>query len=487
MKILIRFIALLLCLICKKNLSAQSPQGDVSAQTYQSQVIAAEKKGDKKALADALARLGFEQAVSNNFLAATANAEKAIKLFEELQLPKEKARCYGTLIWIHNTMRNYDKVENYAFKVLSVGMAEKDTFLLFAANDALGNIADSRKEFAKALDFYKQSLQYATIVGDSPSATLLNLSCVYKNLGQWDEALKNATTASQMLLEEGDTLRYTTALYNEALINTHFRRFDVAEKLMQKADALTQYMAIPEADRDMYLIKSLFFEQKGDFLNAYKTHQKYHATDSLLTAAAHHEQFAQFEIAYQTKEKEKENEALAQKIKNQYLTFGIIFLLLAGLAGLFFFQRNRLKIKHQILENEQVFAQNTLNNYVQLLSEKTDALDSLRQRIEQQENSSKKEEIIGQLLNSSILTEEQWSDFRQKFERVHQDFFKNLHEAIPDITEGEKRFAALTKLNLSGVQIASMLGISPDSVVKIRYRFRKKIEGGKLEGVLSNM
>jgi DNA-binding CsgD family transcriptional regulator len=47
---------------------------------------------------------------------------------------------------------------------------------------------------------------------------------------------------------------------------------------------------------------------------------------------------------------------------------------------------------------------------------------------------------------------------------------------IPDITVAEQRMAALTRLHLSTKQMASMLGISPDSVYKIRQRLRKWLQ-----------
>jgi DNA-binding CsgD family transcriptional regulator len=47
---------------------------------------------------------------------------------------------------------------------------------------------------------------------------------------------------------------------------------------------------------------------------------------------------------------------------------------------------------------------------------------------------------------------------------------------VPDITVAEKRMAALTRLHLDTKQMASMLGISPDSVYKIKQRLRKRLQ-----------
>lgn len=47
---------------------------------------------------------------------------------------------------------------------------------------------------------------------------------------------------------------------------------------------------------------------------------------------------------------------------------------------------------------------------------------------------------------------------------------------VPDITAAEKRMAALIRLHLNTKQMASMLGISTDSVYKIRQRLRKRLQ-----------
>ena len=48
--------------------------------------------------------------------------------------------------------------------------------------------------------------------------------------------------------------------------------------------------------------------------------------------------------------------------------------------------------------------------------------------------------------------------------------------AHPGITVAEQRMAALTRLQLTNRQMASMLGISVDSVHKTRQRLRKRFD-----------
>ena len=57
-------------------------------------------------------------------------------------------------------------------------------------------------------------------------------------------------------------------------------------------------------------------------------------------------------------------------------------------------------------------------------------------------------------------------------------FFQRLKIISPDITLAEQRMAALTRLQLTTRQMASMLGISVDSVHKTRQRLRKRFNLG---------
>ncbi|HEX3165851.1 MAG TPA: hypothetical protein VHQ93_06290, partial [Chitinophagaceae bacterium] len=65
--------------------------------------------------------------------------------------------------------------------------------------------------------------------------------------------------------------------------------------------------------------------------------------------------------------------------------------------------------------------------------------------------------------------------FKSLFEKIYPGFFINLKEKFPDITLAEQRMAALTRLQLTPRQMASMLGISVDSVHKTRQRLRQRL------------
>ena len=94
----------------------------------------------------------------------------------------------------------------------------------------------------------------------------------------------------------------------------------------------------------------------------------------------------------------------------------------------------------------------------------------------QRNNSSAgQQETIAALSNLTILTEAEWDQFKELFEKNYPMFFQDLREKVPDITVAEQRMAALICLQLTTRQMASMQGISPDSVHKTRQRLRHRL------------
>ncbi|MFL5765150.1 MAG: helix-turn-helix transcriptional regulator [Bacteroidia bacterium] len=81
----------------------------------------------------------------------------------------------------------------------------------------------------------------------------------------------------------------------------------------------------------------------------------------------------------------------------------------------------------------------------------------------------------------TILTPYDWEKFREEFEKRYPGFFILLHTHYPRLTPSEVRLMALMKLNFSIRMIATTLGISPQSIIKSRYRLKKKLELKKEE------
>jgi hypothetical protein len=131
-----------------------------------------------------------------------------------------------------------------------------------------------------------------------------------------------------------------------------------------------------------------------------------------------------------------------------------------------------------LMEREAASARDQLKMFTENVIEKTNLIEKLEMDVKGKEITSEQHSILSQLSQQTILTEQDWYKFRSLFEKIYPGFFTNLKDKFPDITVAEQRMAALTRLHLTTRQIASMLGISIDSVHKSRQRLRQRFQVG---------
>lgn len=153
--------------------------------------------------------------------------------------------------------------------------------------------------------------------------------------------------------------------------------------------------------------------------------------------------------------------ALKEKERN-----GVLLLLLIGFALAVYVYQNQRKNHLQ----DQLISVQQLQIKEQELGIAKQQLQHFTQRV------LEKNEFIEQLQGATILTDEQWEDFRALFEKVHGGYLRRVKEKFPTLTPAEIRFIALAKLQLSTKEMASMLGVSPVSVRSTWSRLRKKVQ-----------
>jgi len=72
-------------------------------------------------------------------------------------------------------------------------------------------------------------------------------------------------------------------------------------------------------------------------------------------------------------------------------------------------------------------------------------------------------------------SEKDWEVFKRFFNEIHNDFDHKLRSAYSDISDKDLRLASFIKMNLSTKEIAAILNVMPDSVLKSKYRMKKKL------------
>jgi ligand-binding sensor domain-containing protein len=141
-------------------------------------------------------------------------------------------------------------------------------------------------------------------------------------------------------------------------------------------------------------------------------------------------------------------------------------------------QRKELTQKNEALLRS---SKEKLDLYMQKIVEKSEIIERISLELEtlRGNNTTAEREHVekfGQILQSHILTDEDWETFKATFNEVYPNFFASVRLRFPEITTAELRLAALMKMNLNVKEASYMLGISIESVKKSRYRLKKKLQ-----------
>jgi len=146
-------------------------------------------------------------------------------------------------------------------------------------------------------------------------------------------------------------------------------------------------------------------------------------------------------------------------------------------------EQKRQKEKLQFLEKEVLLKNKELTTSIILNSQHNEVLKKINSVIDEiGSNSSKKKSgisTIKKLIRSNTNLENNWDDFKLHFENVHPDFFINLGQSHPTLSQTDNKHCAYIRMKLNTKEIARLLGISPTSVQMARFRLKKKMDLGK--------
>lgn len=237
----------------------------------------------------------------------------------------------------------------------------------------------------------------------------------------------------------------------------------------------------------------------GKIAEARELHPHYEAINEAVVADAKIRELALANIHYETEKKEQRNNLLAAELAlsknanrfNFFCAVAVILLLLA-FAGWLLARQRALRLKNEIAGKESEMAAKEAAISRERLSEKEKQLrrlianrkelsdrneELLHQlaKIQQESNNGCQLDTVMQSLLPSLLTPVEEDLFRRQFAELYPSAITRLREQLPSISRQEELYAMLTLLNLNNKEIAQTLGINKDSVTKMRYRLRVKL------------
>lgn len=385
--------------------------------------------------------------------------------------------------------RDYEKAIYYTRKAIDVlpdsALAKRS---IMSLQNTIALCWQRMDKYDSAFFYFHIAMRMAKEINDS-----IWMSIISGNEGQIYFAQKNYSTARHLLEYDyqqstkfGEVTSAANSLQWVARIDLIEGKKDSALIRVRAALQVFDPGATSNYLENVYYATADVYRAFGNYDSAYKYAQLYNQQHELneRTVANSRLEIARIKLdnlqqmqALKNLRREKD----AEKLKRNFI---IAIIILIAVIVMFFFNRMRLKHRHNeqlalqqkaAAETEVTAAHAELDRFKKNVIEKTGLIEKLQQQADEKQANFGQQAIIDELTHQTILTEDEWEKFKSLFEKINPQFFIHLKEKAPDITIAEQRMAALMRLQLGSKQVASMLGISVDSVRKTRLRLRKRL------------
>ncbi len=249
--------------------------------------------------------------------------------------------------------------------------------------------------------------------------------------------------------------------------------------------------------RDARKLLAQAYEKIGNHRESLAYYKSYKAVAERLFNQERTNRFDELQTIYETEKKENELALQAEEIKTLdaeakasrlsatlYGTGMVSFILISGLLYFVFRQRmkrNQLEREQQeaMLKTELAFKKKELTSQTLHLVQKSTYLQEVQENLEQIKQSTEPSKLeLNKVINSlrrQSGEDETWEVFKSYFTQVHNDFDQNLRQVAGEGTENDVRLASFLRMNLTTKEIASLLNVLPESVLKSKYRLKKKL------------
>ena len=403
---------------------------------------------------------------------------KALGYYEKINNAGSAAMCFNNIGVIYLTQDELDEAMDNFKKAYAAWSKLNSKGGLVRALNNIASVYEEKKNDSLALINYKDALKLCEEVPDKrfSSQILTSIGMIYLRKKDYETSMDFQKRALQRAIETEDEALQAQCYGAMSEIygaqGQPEKALAIAEHGLEHAQKVTSKRDL----RDSYNRVSKAHEKLNDYKKAYKFQSLYVALNDSLKNSDNLSSIEKLKSRYELGKKESEITLLKERHQVEASRRNIIIVTLAALLaiGLLLYNRYRLITQRRLALKRQL-----LKLYTQGLIEKSETINRINAELEQFKSTTSTEDVqiakIDRILQSNILTNEDWDNFKKAFEDIHPAFFSKLRYKYPAITAAELRLSALIKLNLSIKEMASMLGISPESVKKSRYRLKRKL------------
>lgn len=394
---------------------------------------------------------------------------------------------------------------------------------------AIGHMYEKRKMYDSAFYYQQTALIYANKIGSIAAQAKIyeNIGSIYEDRSQFDSA-KFYFEKSLLLYQQNQDVLSSIEVINN-LGDVYQKSGDYQRGLYYAKQA----MLLAQQNKAMYQLQSAYRDMGQNFAmmqqhdSAYQYLEKSRALVQQIYAAENGQQIALQQTMYDTEKKNAEITRLQadKKVTSTIIVAAVLLLIVLSLLGIVAFSRQKLKIKNEQsinetnqkifdtekglmeseLQRQQLQEENLqqqleikssqLSSHILHLIQKNEVMEEIKTGLTEIIHDDKRDQKkqlrqLLQKINFSFSQDSYWEQFRLIFDQVHTSFFTNLTQQFPSLTASELKLLSLIKMNLSTGDIATLLGITQDSLRVNRYRLKKKLgleQGASLTAFIQAM
>ncbi len=393
--------------------------------------------------------------------------KKALSIAQEHQFVELEAITLGYIGHFYEKQFNYDEALKYQQKALNIYEQLNDSGGLSTIYGHLGSIYEDLEQYEKAFTYFSLALKYNAQTSNEEERIihLNNMGDIFRKRGLFSEALTYSKEAEQLAKKLNNAYQAKSAKRDLAKVYNNLEQYAKAYQYLDSAYELNEKLFDSGVSDQITRMQSL-----------YEVNKTLRELDNL-------------------KQDQKINKIIRQSLLISLGLLMIVFLLILSRQKL----KNRkdnelLKAKQALisreLENSQLREKQLewdlqtrakqLSGHALSIVQKNNILKDIKTQLIQLQSQHKvfKKPIstIIHRIDQSFHFDKDWKKFNRIFEQVHPEFYRRLNEKYPHLSSAEIRLCALLRLNLEPKDIASILGISLDSLRVSRYRLRKKLQ-----------
>ncbi|MEN7549482.1 tetratricopeptide repeat protein [Rapidithrix thailandica] len=472
--------------------------------------------------AHAVINMGRYYRNKGNFPEALKHLLEALRLYEQDGDLAQVGHSYTDIGVVHNMNGSKDLCLKNFLKAKEVFEKLGNKKGIAHSYNNLGILHEYNGEDSLALAYYQKALEIKKELGNKQEigVSLNNLGGFYNDQNDYSKAIQYYEEALNYFKESSHPIGLISTYSSMANTYLSFHQPGIAKKYYEQALELTEKIQSGVWKSKVLEDYITYFEKTGNYKKASFMYKDFIGLKDSLFNSEKSKQMAEMQTRFETDQKEQqiallEKENQLDQIKKYALGAGLSLSLALGWL-LYYFQQMKRKSEQELYQKESklqrvqtamaqkerdeaqmelTYNQKMLNFYMNHFKEKNQHIEQLKVQIEVLKNHKKTSKELPdvhyfQLLNSTLMTEEEWAEFKQLFVQVHGIFFEQIQRWEPAFTEEEIRIAALLKLKMQTKEIAGMLGIAPENVIKFKYQIKKKLhihDDQKLESFIEEM